>query len=150
MSTRTKVQIDRCSLFHWLTLCSFGVRTVTDTSKTTSYQHRRSSIKKPLGSISNLSFFQLEYRLLGSCFHNSLTDTRVKFGFSLCQTQLHTFVALLYFSIFFLSMIYQMLILMGWSFQKTANFVCSNFGWMFCMFLASQFKSSDRVSFCTK
>ena len=64
MSTRTEVQIDRCFLFHWITLCSFSVRTVTNTSKTASYQLRRSSIKKLLGewrihpySCSNISYF---------------------------------------------------------------------------------------------
>ena len=46
------------------------------------------------------SSFLLKYQLLSSCFHNSLTDTRVKVGYSSCQTQLHTFVALLYFLLF--------------------------------------------------
>lgn len=46
MSSRTEVRLDRSSLFHWLTLRSFSVRTVTDTSKTTSYQLRRSFNKE--------------------------------------------------------------------------------------------------------
>jgi len=122
MSNQTEVRFNRSSLFYWLTLCSFSVRTVTDTSKTTSYQSSTQFHKETTRTYKNPSLFRLKYQLLSLCFHNSLTDTRVKLGFSIWKTQLHTFVALLYFSFFFLSMIYQMLILMDQSFLKRQDF----------------------------